>query len=67
MNTYRIQYKINLKEYVQTIEAKHEIHAKNIIRDRIVFTKVEKVVKMPKPPIDEDETLEHIKNIFGMK
>ena len=67
MNTYQVFFEMYGKKMKIEIDADSHFHAQRKVEDSIRFHKISQIVKMPKPPFDEDETLEHLKNIFGMK
>ena len=60
MNTYTIYFELFGKKMKTTVQADSEIKAKDIIRYRIIFHKVEDVTKA-------DDILDQIRDMFNMK
>lgn len=60
MNTYTIYFEIFGKKMKTTVQAEADYKAKEYVRNRIVFHKVEKVT-------NDDTIIDDLLNIFGMK
>ena len=56
---YKIYFTLYSRKVITEIEANTPVHAEKLLRERI---RIDKIVELPEP----DETLENLKNIFGM-
>jgi len=70
MKSYRVYFEIYEKRLKTTVKAKNQEHAKQIIKDKIIFHKIdsdEDDLFLREDDVPPDDDLDYLKKMLGIK